>query len=328
MQRIRLHDCRDMTGSNETAAIPCGNSSTGRVSLAVLLLALPFHLLILKILAFNFRFDNPRHIILCCLSVSDSLQMIFSSFLSFVFLARHVEERSNLCVGLRNVGMFLIALTYTVSSLTLVALSVERYIACFHAYRIREWFTNKRVITVLILFWMCGIIGGGVACIQDPSRREQFILLSSSYFGIVLMAVTFPVSAILVVIQSLLFYLSRKKLRFIQPASTPSSNQNDDKILMKKQLKIAAVAGAVVLSYLICSLPGVCLDIYRRSSHSNGNQTLWSIIAISLGMINSLLNPFIYGLGMLDTRQEIWKELRKIRNALLVKFGMRDELEA
>ena len=315
-------------GSNETAVVPCGNSVTSSFALVLLLLALPFHLLILKILVFNLRFDSPRHIILCCLSVSDALQVIFSSFLAIVVLIGRIEERTSSCVGLRYVVVFISMLTYIVSSTTLVALSIERYIACFHAYRIHEWLTSKRVITALTVFWVCGIIGGGIACIQDPDGRGQFVLLSSNYWGIIAMAVAFPVSAILVVIQSMLFYLSRKKLRGIQPTITSCSSQDDENIVMKKQLKVAFVAGAVVVSYLTCSFPAVCLAIYRRSSHSKVSQKSWAVAAICLAMLNTLLNPFIYGLGMQDTRHEVWKELRKIRNTVLLKLAMRDELDS
>ena len=313
---------------NETAEVACANRFTNSFSLALLLLALPCHLLILKILIFNFRFDSSRHIILCCLSVSDSLQMIASSFFAIVVLIGRFEDRTSLCVGLRYMTIFISVMTFIVSSLTLVALSVERYIACFHSYRIHEWLTSKRVITALIVFWVSGTIGGGFSCIQDSNSRDQFALLNSSYLEVILMTTAIPVSAILVIVQSMLLYLSRKKLRGIQPTSTSSSSQDDENSLMKRQVKIAVVAGAVVLSYLICSLPGMFLVIYRRIGHSRGKEKSLKIAAIGLGSLNTLLNPFIYGLGMLDTRKEIWKELRKIRNTLLSKFGMRDDLDA
>ena len=315
-----------MNRSNDIAEASCGSQLSGIVAIVLLLLALPFHLLLIKILACNFRFENPRHIILFCLSVSDALQV---SFLALVFAPLNiadVKQGTKTCTGLSYAVLFFVSLTFIVSSLTLVALSIERYIACFHSYRAHEWLTNKRVLPALAIIWICGVIGGGVSCIPNPRSEGEVILSKSSNFGIIFITVTLAVSFILLVIQSLLFRLARKKLTIVQPECSSPSHESG-RALRKRQIKTAMVASVVALSYLICMLPGACITIAKYYAKSTKTTGRTEMLLVGLGMLNTLLNPFIYGFGMLDTRQEIFKDFKKAKNFLMLKLGVRDELD-
>ena len=50
-------------------------------------------------------------------------------------------------------------------------------------------------------------------------------------------------------------------------------------------------------------------------------------VGAALILVNTLLNPFIYGFGMVDIREAIIKELKKMKNAILLKLGLRDEFD-
>ena len=304
----------------------CAPDMNGNVAILLLFLALPFHFFVGKILAFNLRFENPRHIILFCLSASDSLQVTVTAFTIMVSKFGDLEAGTQSCTNLRYAVVFNGALTLIVSSLTLVALSIERYIACFHSYRIHELLTNKRIIPTLVAFWICGVIGGGLACIPNSPRSQQSIVMDSAYFRLIFAFVTISVSIVLTVVQLLLFCLSRKKLNRIQPSSS-SSNQVEIENMRKRQIKVAIVASMVVLSYLVCMAPGTSLIIIDLKSKVS-IQSFWKHkFTIALAMANTLLNPFIYGFGMLDTREAIVKEVKKIKNYLLIKLRLKDELE-
>ena len=207
-----------------------------------------------------------------------------------------------------------------------MALSIERYIACFHSYRIYELLTNKRIITSLVAFWICGVIFGGIACIPSSHGNGQPILATSEYFDEIFVFVTFSVSLVLIVVQSLLYYLSRKKLNRVQPGSS-FSNDNEAEIQRKRQIKVAIVASAVVASHSICMLPGACLVAAHRFAQILVPSFWNRILTVFMGMLNTFLNPFIYGLGMVDTREAIIKELRKIKRFVLIKLGLKDELD-
>ena len=268
-----MNDIYNMNNTNTTSHFSCVPLITGNLAIALLFLALPFHFLVGKILAFNLRFENPRHIVLFSLSLSDSLQLTISAIGVLVAKTGDFQTGTPICIGLRYLWIFNSTLTIIVSSLTLVALSMERYIACYHSYRIPDLLTNSRMIPTLVAFWVCGIIGGGVACITR-SDGSGVVAANSAYMPVIFISTTFSVSLVLIVMQSLLFHLSRKKLNQVQPA--PSSlNDNEAEILRKRQIKVATVASVVVLSYLICMLPAACFtvanDFFWNVGYKRGN---------------------------------------------------------
>lgn len=318
--------CIRMQGQNSTVLeFSCAPSLAGNFAIALMIFALPFHCLVMKILSINLEFQCPRHIILFCLSLSDCLQVLVTSIVIIVLKVDSIGIGCASCNGLRLALIFNATLTYLVSSLTLVALSIERYIACFHSYRIHELLTNRRTMTTLVLFWLLGSIFGGIALVPHREADHQALLTNSAYFGTITVVITPLVSLILIVIQSLLYCLSRKKMARVLPA-TLSSTKSEMDATRRQQMKVAFVASMVVLSYLVCMLPGACVIIINRFANVGTATNTKKMLTISLGMLNTLLNPFIYGLGMLDTRKAIEKELKKIKNWLLAKLGTRDEI--
>ena len=314
-----------MGGENNATGSSCSPNVTGDFSVPLLFLVLPFHCFIIKILSINLRFESPRHIILLCLSISDCLQIAAVAVLTIVLETGDFVLRTPVCDGLRYTIVFTTSSTHFVSSLTLVALSIERYIACFHSYRVHEWLTNRRVIAALISFWLCGISCGGISAIPGPRSGKKVILTNSAHFGTIFVIITLPVSLMLIAIQSLLFCLSKRKLSRVQPTALPTMRNKINNI-RRRQLKVAVVASIVVLSYLLCMLPGTCLIIIHKFAKSRGSTLLKKLLAISLGMLNTLLNPFIYGLGMLDTRQAILRDLRKLKHYVLLKLGIAEDV--
>ena len=309
---------------NNAIQISCYFNFTSNISIVLLFLGLPFHIFIMKIIVINLRFANPRHIILFCLSISDSLQVTVTAIIIVIKKAIESEDGAQICMSLASTIIFNTSLTYIVSSLTVVALSIERYIACFHSYRIQEWLTNKRIIITLIIFWILGIAGGGFACIPDSKETKQVILANSWHFGDIFLSVTLPVSFVLIVIQTKLFRLSRKKLNRIRPCSVAPSN-SDEVYIRRRQIKGAIVSSIIVLSYLICMLPGAGMIIINRYGDGPRDSHLTKLFVIALGMLNTLLNPFIYGFGMMDTRKAMVRELKMIQTFFLTKLGLRED---
>ena len=66
--------------------------------------------------------------------------------------------------------------------------------------------------------------------------------------------------------------------------------------------------------------------IMNRVADDPRQSNLTRLFMVALGMLNTLLNPFIYGFGMMDTREAMLKELKKAKMYLLIKLGLRDEL--
>ena len=178
----------------------------------------------------------------------------------------------------------------------------------------------------LTFVWICGVISGAISCIPDSKQPKKVMLANSRHFQIVYIIVTFPVSFVLIVIQTMLFCLSRKKLNSRRSCSAASPNPDGVQGKRRRQIKGAITSCVIVLSYLICMLPGACFLVINRYGDGSREGDLKLLFMIALGMLNTLLNPLIYGFGMMDTREAILKELRKIKTLVQTKLRVRNEL--
>ena len=300
----------------------CGNSSVSSVSITLLFVVSPIHFLILKVLGINLRFDMPRHIILFCLSASDFLQIIVTAVCMTILKVANLSIGSSGCTGVRIVMQFNAAATIVVSSFTLVALSIERYIVCFYCYRFHEILTNKRAVIVQIFILVCGIAAAvPVAVMYQPRTKGVFLSGDKGYFISLLIIVTCAVSVALIFTQSRLLWLSWQKLHNTGP-ETPSDGNSTAEIGRRRQFKITFVASIVVLAYLISMAPISCiLAAYWFNQDLQPSKMLQSV-AVSLGLANTLANPLIYGFGMVDIRQAVRRELKRIFRSVTSKLGI------
>ena len=313
--------------ANITSSVDrCGITSIGNVAITLLFAVSPIHILVLKVLAVNLRFDMPRHIILFCLSASDSFQILVTALCMTIFKVANLSIGSAGCSGARFVMQANAAATLVVSSFTLLALSIERYIVCFYCYRFHEILTKKRIVIAQILILIFGIIAAVVVAAKFEKGAPGILFSATKgYFKGLMLIVTFPVSLALIFIQGRLLLLSRQKLSRVVPGASNVGNNNVE-VGRLRQLKITFVASAVVLTYLISMMPGSCIILahwfHAKSKPALGLQSA----ALSLGMVNTLANPLIYGLGMADIRQAVKRELKRIFRYITSKVGVSQDL--
>ena len=293
----------------------CQQSETGNFVVALVFLAIPFHAMILYTLAKDAQLCLPRHKILLCLSISHGL-MITVTFMCIAIMKVFVlTTNGGTCLVLRKIVQFNASATMVVSSITLVTLSAERYVACIHGLRLHEIFTDQRIIIILSGTWFIGITCGiFIAVTSKTSDSKKAILGDSANLKILASAVALPTSLLLLVVQTRLFLVSRGKIK--ASAKTKSTFvQVDQRDSRKRQMKVAVVAGMVVLSYAICSIPASCIVIVDQMSNGIKYPALNKSVIV-LWMANTLLDPFIYGIGMQDMRRSLLRQLKKIRLAM------------
>ena len=310
---------RSMNKGNSTSDDDCRSKLSSSLLIILLVAVVPFHLFIMKVLSVNIRFRSARHIIFFGLALSDCLQVFLSALLTTLLNILNLKIPSNGCQIMRNMIIFEATMTFFVSSGALVILSVERYIACFHSYRLHELLPNKRVCKILAAIWICGIICGGLSIIRNEVSSSKIIVFGSRPLQFIYLVITLLVSIVLVVIQTRLFILGRRQLTRIRPIASLRNRTHNVHFRMN-QLKIASVASFVVLSYLMCMIPAsavIILDLCTQVSVHSRNR-----VVVILAMANTAINPFIYGIGMLDTRQAIIRDLRMLKMFLFTKLGL------
>ena len=283
--------------------------------IVIMLLAMPFHLFIIKILAMEFQFDLPRHKILFSLSLSDAM-MLFGVFIfAIVNKVVTVTTESTGCVVYRGFSLFIVCSTLVVSSTSIIALSVERYIACVHSFRLQQIFTESRVKKFAIFEWSLGCFLGFLVAFTNRYDGEAQLVSNYTSTQYVYIIFIIPTSVAATVIQVRLFIFSWKKMSKVNPSGA-FGEQLELADFRKRQFKVAFMAGIVAFAYVFCMTPIAVVFLYELLSGTYVS-LLCRRISFSMLVSNGLADPFIYGFGMADTRKKIIRDLKKLKQRLL-----------
>ena len=296
--------------NNSSLPIPkCVSSNVASFLTVITVITLPFHILIIKVLIVDLRRALPRHNTMLCLSISDALQ-VFILFLCMIPPSIFGISRGSVgCNISRTILNVTLALTLVVSSLSTIALSVERYVACIHSFHLHHIFTRERMIYGILFVWILGVVCGAVTTTMILVGSFS---LGNNFLKVVTVLFVIPTCALLSVIQCRLFVFSRKKLAQVGPG-TKFGCEAEMMDFRKKQIKVAFVASIVVVAYIVCMFPMGCLSFYELI-HGNVVYSSWKGNLEMLLMVNNFADPFIYGIGTVDARKAALKNLRKIKN--------------
>ena len=299
-----------MENATSTVSVKCFPTAISAFIIIVVLAILPFHILMVKVLVFDLRLGMARHKIMLCLSISDTMQLLIIVVGVTVPTIFNFSLSSIGCNIVFSMLQFIIALTIAISSLSIIALSVERYVACVYSFHLHRIFTRERMMYAIIFTWILGVICGALSAIPRSAFKGQN-LIRGQILAVVSVIFIFPTSAVISIIQFRLLMFSRKKMVQVGP-STQFGCQAEIADFRKKQIKVAFVAGIVAAAYMICMLPLACLSLHQLIYGSISNNAIPGILR-SLAFMNNFADPYIYGLGMTDTRRAIRKNLKKLK---------------
>ena len=201
-----------------------------------------------------------------------------STAYSTVKLARSIQAR--ILVSASNFGVF--------------ALAVDRFLAIQLHLRYQELVTYKRVVAVVISFWVFS------ASISFPSHP-------------IMRAVIFFVCVITTGLLYCKIYASvRHHANQIHALQVQQAAQNEDMANAARLKKSSLATFYVYFAYLVCYLPFSC---YLFANTVNGETPLLShlwYITLTLLHLNSSLNPLIYCWKMRHIRKTVMDILRNI----------------
>ena len=303
---------------NQTTAVGECKFTEGAIitSVFVTFFALPFHLLMMKILYKNCEMTLPRHKIMISLTASDALQIFASVLLStFQQIFSVTQYREAACRYLQAIAIFFLTLTLFVSSMSITSLSIERYISCIYSLHVYEILATKRMAITICMQWVIGTALGVISvCLHNISEAPS-ILTESVVIHHAIVLIIFPSATVITLIQLRLYFLSRSKLARVKPVGA-FGKQAEMIDLRKRQVKITFVASIVAIAYIVCMFPMAIVHAYEWQNGMIKNNSMRSIINSFL-LINTLIDPFIYGLGIEETRKLIWKDMKAAKNLLL-----------
>ena len=283
----------------------------GNFSISITFITLPFHILMMKVLFFDLRLALPRHMVLFCLSISDALHIFMTFSCATAMKIFRLTAESDECNVVRKILFFDIATTMYVSSLSIVALSVERYVACIHSFRLHEIFTRERMIYGISFTWISGVVCGAIIASLKAPIQNEIILDANPSINLLLVIIVMPTSVLVSGIQLRLFAFSRKKLSRVRPR-TMFGCEAEMANLRKKQIKVAFVASIVVFVYIVSMYPAAFLSFLELIKHNISSATIRSIMK-AMTFVNNFADPYLYGIGIADTRKALVKNLRKMK---------------
>ena len=106
--------------------------------------------------------------------------------------------------------MFIITLTTALSSLGVIAMSVERCIACVHSFHIHRIFTHDRVVCGSIIQWVIGATFATIEVLTNSITRMATVTIASA-FQITYFIVMFTAAIPVCVIQLRLLFFAKTK---------------------------------------------------------------------------------------------------------------------
>ena len=296
--------------NSTTIYYSCTPKTSGSVAIIVSFLALPFHILLVRVLVKDVGLLLPHHQIVFILTASDALQIFAASCLSSVGMALQLTTKSVTCGLLRDVTIFTSTLTVVVSSLAVATFAIERMVICMHFLKYRRLFKRTRITKLLCSYWLFGAIIAVIAAIKNDARKTETAAIEATSFQIVCVSIILPSATIIIFIYSRIFLFSRERILQVAPSSE-SSKLRTIAAFKTKQIRIALIASIVCIAYVVCMVP-MSITFFLELTDLIDNRPDIKKILVSIAMLNTLADPFIYGFGMIQTRQTLLRIARSI----------------
>ena len=188
----------------------------------------------------------------------------------------------------------------TASFLSIIALTLDRFLAIHLHLRYQELVTHKRVIIAVILIW----VYSALVCVSLLITEKVRVII-------------YTILELLFVITTSLLYCKiyatiRRHRNQIQVQQVIQAEQNGELTDRARHRKTAVGTFYVYILFLICYVPFFCIHV---ASVVYIESTVWSDLlcyAMTLIFLNSSLNPVIYCWKIRHIRQAVFDIARNI----------------
>ena len=190
------------------------------------------------------------------------------------------------------------------SFFTVVAISVDRFLAIHLHLRYQELVTHKRVVAVVISIWTLSVLSSPLICYKYFNSRM-------------------PVYAFIVVISGFCFIITR--IIYCRMYVTARLHANQMHVLQMQVAQNSQIESAarkrksaismfyVYLVFLVCYLPQYCVRVAQLiQSPPSTALRVAGLFSKTLVFFNSSLNPVIYGWKMRHIRHAMIDTLRNL----------------
>ena len=192
----------------------------------------------------------------------------------------------------------------TASFLGIIALTVDRFLAIHLHLRYKEFVTHKRVVAVVISFW---VLCSCISLFALNRILEKVLAIITATIGAVCLITT---GLIYCKIYSIVRHHTNQihALQLQQVAQ----NQNGELANAARLKKTALATFYVYVVFVVCFLPYICVKAAYRIYGESELRLHLLYYSTTLVNLNSSLNPLIYCWKMRNIRQAVISVLRNI----------------
>ncbi|XP_078581939.1 adenosine receptor A2b-like [Branchiostoma floridae x Branchiostoma japonicum] len=283
----------------------------------------------------NRHLSKPMHLFVANLATADCV----AGFFSFFFCAIFQTEVPQPLTSVRVVCTFLLVLV--LSAVSVVLLSVDRYLAILHPIFYQTRMSKRHVAVSLGIAWpVCVLVclspAMGWNCIDVDMNTENCIGQVPVGYLILINIILFMAVVIVIFTNVRIFIVLKRRISRTRPMATespqdnlPAARRREQRLAarkfqhllhsMKKQVTVVIIAAVFVISWL-----PLCIDMVRqflcfaREDCEMEAKPKWGML---IGLCSSVINPVIYALRIEKIRDAMHRRARRLANAVREKFG-------
>ena len=248
----------------------------------------------------TFSLPKPLKTLLLSLAVSDIGVGVLGEPFYISLLVRWLQQDLPNCIAYN--GFFIVIRLFSLASyLTVVAISIDRFLAIHLHLRYQELVTHKRVVAVAVSIWILSVLIS-LSTFWLPTETTSVALSS---FGVACVIAT------TLVYWRIYLALKRHKnqMETIQLQGIREIPQNGNMANFASIRKSAVSVFYVYLVFLVCYFPHFLLLLIPVPSFAVMKHTL-ELYSMTLIFVNSSLNPVVYCWKMRHIRRAIMNILR------------------
>ena len=242
----------------------------------------------------------PSKLLLCSLVLTDlgSGSVVQSPFTAFLFLRSIYPDLVPCSLYLSSAVTD--CLFASASLLTLAAISLDRYAALFFYLKYQQIVTTRRVCAVLAFVWALAAL----------SALTSLAWLNQWHVAV---ATTIAVTLFIIFVACIKIY-RRLRAQQIQPHQAPNQAQQQagNTLNMARYRRTASAMMWIGVLLLTCYLPFWCMVAFRATAEFTPLSYCLFDFSVTLMLLNSFLNPFVYCFRLHEIRTEVVKQLHKL----------------
>ena len=238
----------------------------------------------------------PSKLLFRCLATTDLCVGLITMTLSFVYWISLTHEELNLC---RYAVIPSTIASYTLSSVSLLAISVDRLLALLLGLRYRQVVTLKRTYVIVVLFWIMSAVASLLYLL------DRIIPI---WYGRILIPVCLVTS---IASYTKIFLKLRRHQTQVHGHVLQEQPGPINPLNIKRYRKAVASALWVQCTLVACYLPFIVVRPLVDDDNSSPSSFVVYNFAVTLVFLNPSLNPFLYCWKIREVKQAVKETIRE-----------------